>query len=86
LCWPRSKAIRHSEQAATGRFVARLAGAESVNAVVEIARDSSSPLSSILFLVDTIRRGRSGNLPIPERQLGLSTVPPSGSAQHRQPV
>jgi signal transduction histidine kinase len=64
--------IRRSEMTSTGRFVARLAGAESVNAVVEIAHDIRSPLSSILFLVDTIRRGQSGKVsPIQERQLGL---------------
>ena len=64
--------IRRSEQTATGRFVARLAGAESVNAVVEIAHDIRSPLSSILFLVDTIRRGQSGKVSaVQERQLGL---------------
>jgi len=66
------EAIRRSERTATGRFVSRLAGAESVNAVVEIAHDIRSPLSSILFLVDTIRRGQSGNVSaIQERQLGL---------------
>jgi signal transduction histidine kinase len=64
--------IRRSEMTSTGRFVARLAGAESVNAVVEIAHDIRSPLSSILFLVDTIRRGQSGKVsPVQERQLGL---------------
>jgi signal transduction histidine kinase len=65
-------AIRFCELTSTGRFVARLSGAESVNAVVEIAHDIRSPLSSILFLVDTIRRGKSGKVsPIQERQLGL---------------
>lgn len=64
--------VRRCEKSSTGRFVARLAGAESVNAVVEIAHDIRSPLSSILFLVDTIRRGKSGTVsPIQERQLGL---------------
>jgi signal transduction histidine kinase len=64
--------IRRGERTSTGRFVARLAGAESVTAVVEIAHDIRSPLSSILFLVDTIRRGKSGPVsPIQERQLGL---------------
>ncbi|HEX3867657.1 MAG TPA: HAMP domain-containing sensor histidine kinase [Gemmatimonadaceae bacterium] len=63
---------RRSERTVTGRFVARLAGAESVNAVVEIAHDIRSPLSSILFLVDTIRRGQSGVVSaVQERQLGL---------------
>lgn len=64
--------IRRSESTPTGRFVARLAGTESVNAVVEIAHDMRSPMSSILFLVDTIRRGQSGRVsPIQEKQLGL---------------
>jgi signal transduction histidine kinase len=64
--------VRRCEKSSTGRFVARLAGAESVNAVVEIAHDIRSPLSSILFLVDTIRRGKSGGVSqIQERQLGL---------------
>jgi signal transduction histidine kinase len=64
--------IRRAEMTSTGRFVARLAGEESVNAVVEIAHDIRSPLSSILFLVDTIRRGQSGRVsPVQERQLGL---------------
>lgn len=63
---------RRGEMTTTGRFVARLAGAESVNAVVEIAHDIRSPLSSVLFLVDTIRRGQSGKVsPVQERQLGL---------------
>jgi signal transduction histidine kinase len=63
---------RRSERTSSGRFVARLAGAESVNAVVEIAHDIRSPLSSILFLVDTIRRGQSGAVSsVQERQLGL---------------
>jgi signal transduction histidine kinase len=43
-----------------------------VNAVVEIAHDMRSPLTSILFLVDTLRRGQSGPVtPVQERQLGL---------------
>jgi signal transduction histidine kinase len=64
--------IRRSECTPTGRFVSRMAGAESVNAVVEIAHDIRSPMSSILFLVDTIRRGQSGRVsPVQEKQLGL---------------
>ena len=64
--------LRRSERSPTNRFVARLAGEESVNAVVEIAHDIRSPLTSILFLVDTIRRGHSGKVtPVQERQLGL---------------
>jgi signal transduction histidine kinase len=53
-------------------FAERLASADAMEAVIEIAHDMRSPLSSILFLVDTIRRGQSGpvNL-VQERQLGL---------------
>lgn len=66
------EAIRLGEMTSTGKFVARLAGVDSVNAVVEIAHDIRSPLSSILILVDTIRRGQSGKVsPVQERQLGL---------------
>jgi signal transduction histidine kinase len=66
-------AIAHSrEGTSTGKFMARLSGSESADAVVAIAHDIRSPLSSILFLVDTIRRGKAGKLaPVQERQLGL---------------
>ena len=53
-------------------FTRHLASADAVNAVVEIAHDMRSPLTSILFLVDTLRRGQSGPVSvIQERQLGL---------------
>ena len=56
----------------TGEFARHLGGTESVSAVVEIAHDMRSPLTSILFLVDTLRRGQSGAVsPVQERQLGL---------------
>ena len=43
-----------------------------LEAVVEIAHDMRSPLSSILFLVDAIRTARSGPVTaVQERQLGL---------------
>ena len=39
---------------------------------VEVAHDMRSPLTSILFLVETLRHGRSGPItPVQERQLGL---------------
>jgi signal transduction histidine kinase len=65
--------VVHARHAtSTGKFMARLSGSESADAVVAIAHDIRSPLSSILFLVDTIRRGRGGKLaPVQERQLGL---------------
>ena len=53
-------------------FARHLASEDAVKAVVEIAHDMRSPLSSILFLVDTLRRGQSGTVTaVQERQLGL---------------
>ena len=53
-------------------FTRYLANADAVNAVVEIAHDMRSPLTSILFLVETLRRGQSGVVnTVQERQLGL---------------
>ena len=53
-------------------FTRHLTNADAVNAVVEIAHDMRSPLTSILFLVETLRRGRSGPVTtVQERQLGL---------------
>jgi signal transduction histidine kinase len=54
------------------QFAQHLASASAMDAVIEIAHDMRSPLSSILFLVDTIRRGQSGPMnALQERQLGL---------------
>lgn len=60
------------KQTDRGRFMAYLTGSESASAVVAIAHDIRSPLSSILILLDSLRRARvaDGN-PITERQLGL---------------
>ena len=53
-------------------FTRHLESADAVNAVVEIAHDMRSPLTSILFLVETLRRGQSGPVTtVQERQLGL---------------
>ncbi|HEY0971425.1 MAG TPA: HAMP domain-containing sensor histidine kinase [Gemmatimonadales bacterium] len=54
------------------RLAGRLAEGDAMNLVVEVAHDMRSPLSSILFLVERIRRGQSGPVtPVQERQLGL---------------
>lgn len=54
------------------RFSDRLSGPDGLELVVEVAHDLRSPLTSILFLAETIRRGRSGPLTaLQERQLGL---------------
>jgi len=53
-------------------FTERLSSPDALRAVVEMAHDMRSPLGSILFLVDTIRRGQSGTVTqVQERQLGL---------------
>jgi len=54
------------------RFADRLTGPDGLELVVELAHDLRSPLTSILFLGETIKRGRSGPVtPLQERQLGL---------------
>ncbi len=54
------------------RFNDRLSGPDGPELVVEVAHDLRSPLTSILFLAETLRRGRSGPLtPLQDRQLGL---------------
>ena len=55
-----------------GEFAERLASSDGLKAVVEVAHDMRSPLSAILFLVETLRGGQSGPVtPVQERQLGL---------------
>lgn len=50
----------------------RLAGPDGLELVVEVAHDLRSPLTSILFLAETLQRARSGPVnPVQERQLGL---------------
>ena len=50
----------------------RLSGPDGLELVVEIAHDFRSPLTSILFLAETLQRGRSGAVnEVQERQLGL---------------
>ncbi|HRP07764.1 MAG TPA: HAMP domain-containing sensor histidine kinase [Gemmatimonadales bacterium] len=54
------------------RFQDRLTGPSGLDLVVEVAHDLRSPLTSILFLAETMIRGRSGPLTaLQERQLGL---------------
>lgn len=56
----------------TGRFVSRLTGTHSADAVVAVAHDIRSPLTSILILVDSLRRGQYGpGDPARDRQLGI---------------
>ena len=54
------------------QFAGRLSGPDGLELIVEVAHDLRSPLSSILFLAETLRRGQSGPLnTVQERQLGL---------------
>lgn len=54
------------------QFASRLGSADGFDLVVELAHDLRSPLTSILFLAETLQRGRSGPLTqVQERQLGL---------------
>lgn len=53
-------------------FADRLTGPDGMELVVEVAHDLRSPLTSILFLAETLQRGRSGPInSVQERQLGL---------------
>jgi signal transduction histidine kinase len=54
------------------QFAGRLCGPRGLDLVVEVAHDMRSPLTSILFLVEMLRRGQSGAVTkMQERQLGL---------------
>ena len=53
-------------------FADRLSAPDGLELVVEVAHDIRSPLTSILFLAETLQRGRSGAVnAVQERQLGL---------------
>jgi signal transduction histidine kinase len=70
------QAVEHVQEAlqldSAQSFAARLAEGDAMNLVVEVAHDMRSPLGSILFLVERVRRGLSGPVtPVQERQLGL---------------
>lgn len=53
-------------------FASRLLGPDALELVVEVAHDLRSPLTSILFLSETLRRGQSGDITdVQRRQLGI---------------
>ena len=63
---------RHLEPDWAQHLSDRLSGPDGLELVVEVAHDIRSPLTSILFLAETLQRGRSGAVTdIQERQLGL---------------
>jgi signal transduction histidine kinase len=69
--------IGHGEQYAPGLdwdrdFADQLSGPRGLELVVEVAHDLRSPLTSILFLAETLQRGQSGGVnDLQRRQLGL---------------
>ena len=53
-------------------FALRLGGPEGMELLVDVAHDLRSPLTSILFLAETMQRGQSGVISdVQRRQLGL---------------
>ena len=62
----------HLEADWAQHFTDRLSSPDGLELVVEVAHDLRSPLTSILFLAETLQRGRSGAVnAVQERQLGL---------------
>jgi signal transduction histidine kinase len=58
----------HSSEA----FASRLSGPGALELIVEVAHDLRSPLTSVLFLAETLQRGQSGGVnDVQHRQLGL---------------
>jgi signal transduction histidine kinase len=54
------------------RFASRLSGRDGLELIVDVAHDLRSPLASVLFLADTLRKAQSGPVnSVQERQLGL---------------
>ncbi|OLC06458.1 MAG: hypothetical protein AUH42_05585 [Gemmatimonadetes bacterium 13_1_40CM_70_11] len=53
-------------------FTSQLSGPDGLELLVEVAHDLRSPLTSILFLAETLQRGQSGPVnEVQRRQLGL---------------
>lgn len=70
------RAIDALQQAALAspvhRMAAHFTGSDSLRAVVEVAHDMRSPLTSVLFLIDALRKSPGqGITAVQERQLGL---------------
>jgi signal transduction histidine kinase len=63
---------REIEPSWSDYFTSRLSGPGGLDLVVEVAHDLRSPLTSVLFLAETLQRGHSGPVTdIQRRQLGL---------------
>ena len=60
------------EPRSVDHLAAHLSGPDAVELLVEVAHDLRSPLTSILFLAETLQRGQSGGVnDLQHRQLGL---------------
>jgi len=69
---PASAPAPEARHADSPDFLDTLTGAESLELLVEVAHDLRSPLTSILFLAETLRRGQSGEInEVQHRQLGI---------------
>lgn len=69
----RLDAIRSAATAARDeRLAAQLSGSGALDLVIEVAHDLRSPLTSIMFLSETLRRGQSGPInDVQRQQLGI---------------
>lgn len=67
------EAVRRALDAdAAQRLASRVASSDALETIVAVAHDMRSPLTSVLFLVDALRKGHSGPItPHQERQLLL---------------
>jgi signal transduction histidine kinase len=65
--------VRETIEPGWGQSVAaRLSGTDGLEFLVDVAHDLRSPLTSILFLAETLQRGQSGDVnEVQRRQLGL---------------
>ena len=65
--------VREALEPTAGQmFAAQLAGADGMQLLVDVAHDLRSPLTSILFLAETLQHGQSGVVnDVQRRQLGL---------------
>jgi signal transduction histidine kinase len=72
LDWPVAAAVRPAPDAEPADLAACLEGPNGLALVVELAHDLRSPLTSILFLAESLQQGHGGSVtPEQSRQLGL---------------
>lgn len=71
--WNAVEAVRKAlERSGAEHMASQLAGPDGLELLVEVAHDLRSPLTSILFLAETLQQGQSGAVnKLQHRQLGL---------------